>query len=666
MASLRPLAFLPLLLLPFLPAKAQTERPWQSFFQEAMASEDDAEGLDEEAYETLCDLEAHPLNINSATPDDLSRLPFLTERQIDDICRYVKSHGTVQSLGELHAIASLDNARIRLLSCFITVGQPDFRRFSLGKLLSQGRHELLATTTVPLYERRGDSNGYLGYSVRHALRYDFSAANRLRFGLTGAQDSGEPFLSNGNSMGYDHYSFFLQMRDLGCVTNLVAGHYRVQFGMGLVANTGLRLGKTFAMATLGRQTNAVSPSASRSVAGYMQGVAATVRLADGAEVTAFVSARPHDATLNKADGTVATLVTSGYHRTLAEMERKNNTNMQTAGFNARLGSRRLHVGLTGIYTHSDRALKPNTSLGYKRYYPSGSDFANIGANYGFATQRFALSGETAIDRYGHVATINTLSLDFGGRMAFMLLHRYYSPKYVSLHSGSFSDGGRVANEHGVYLGVTWKPSPRFALDAYADYTHYPWMRYLTSIPSDAFDAMVSGRILLGRWTLNARYRLRTRQRDNETKTVAIRQDTHRARLKAVFDGGGWWSAITQADFALTQRTVCDRGVAVSQRFNATWRWLKASVCGSWFVTDSYESRLYAYEQGPLHSFYFPALYGRGVRYSVLVRADLSARLMLLAKIGVTDYFDRSTISSGLQTIAHSSKADVDVQLRWKF
>ncbi len=666
MVSLRLLAFLPVLLPLFLPAEAQTERPWQRFFQEAVASEDDAEGLDGDAYETLCDLEGHPLDINSATPDDLSRLPFLTERQIDDICRYVKSHGTVRSLGELHAIASLDNARLRLLSCFITVGRTPSHRLSLGKLLSQGKHELLATAAVPLYERRGDSNGYLGYSIRHALRYDFSAGDRLRFGLTGAQDSGEPFLSSGNSMGYDHYSFFLQMRNFGCVTNLVAGHYRVQFGMGLVANTGLRLGKTFAMATLGRPTNAVSPSASRSVAGYMQGVAATVRLADGAEVTAFVSARPHDATLNKADGTAATLVTSGYHRTPAEMERKNNTLMQTAGFNARIGNRRFHVGLTGIYTHLDRALKPNTALGYRRYYPSGSDFANMGVGYGCATRRFALSGETAIDRQGHVATVNTLSLDFGGRIAFMLLHRYYSPKYVSLHSGSFSDGGRVANEHGAYLGVAWKPSPRFALDAYADYTHYPWMRYLTSCPSDAFDAMVSGRILLGRWTLNARYRLRTRQRDNETKTVAVRQDTHRARLKAAFDSGGWWSAATQADFALARRTACDRGVAVSQRLDASWRWLKASVCGCWFVTDSYESRLYAYEQGPLHSFYFPAMYGRGVRYSALVRADLSDRLMLLAKIGVTDYFDRSSIGSGLQTIARSSKADVDVQLRWKF
>ncbi len=667
MVSLRLTALLPVLFLLFLSASAQTERSWLRFFQEVAACEDDDDGgLDDETYETLCDLETNPLNINSATPDDLSRLPFLTERQIDDICLYVKRHGSMQTLGELQSIASLDKARMQLLSCFVVAGPPSSKRMSIGQLLSQGRSVLLATASVPLYERRGDSGGYLGYSLRHSLRYDFNAGDRLRFGFIGAQDSGEPFFLNGNSMGYDHYSFFAQLRNLGCVSNLVVGHYRVQFGMGLVANTGLRLGKTTAIATLGRPTNTVSPTASRSVANYMQGVAATVRLNDWAEMTAFVSSRPYDATLNKADGTVATLVTSGYHRTLTEMEKKNNTLAQTAGFNARLRKRRFHVGLTGIYTHFNRELKPSTSQGYKRYYPSGNGFFNIGADYGFAAKRFAVSGETALDRKGNVATVNTMSFTMGDQLSFLLLHRYYSPRYVSLHSGSFSDGGRVANEHGTYLGVTWKPSPKLALDAYADYTYYPWMRYLTSFSSDAFDAMLSGRLSLGNWTLNARYRLHTRQRDNDTKTSAIRQDTHRARLKASFGGGEWWDTSTQADFALVYGTGCDRGMAITQKVNVRWRWLKVSLGGSWFVTDSYASRLYVYEQGMLHTLSFPSLYGRGVRYTAMARAELPCRLTLLTKIGVTDYFDRSTIGSGLQTIDHSSKADVDVQLRWSF
>ena len=59
-------------------------------------------------------------------------------------------------------------------------------------------------------------------------------------------------------------------------------------------------------------------------------------------------------------------------------------------------------------------------------------------------------------------------------------------------------------------------------------------------------------------------------------------------------------------------------------------------------------------------------YGRGIHYSARFRADLSPRLMLMAKAATTNYFDRSAIGSGLQRIGRSSKTDIEVQLRWKF
>ena len=60
------------------------------------------------------------------------------------------------------------------------------------------------------------------------------------------------------------------------------------------------------------------------------------------------------------------------------------------------------------------------------------------------------------------------------------------------------------------------------------------------------------------------------------------------------------------------------------------------------------------------------LYGKGIRYALMSRADIGKRLMVTAKIGVTNYFDRSKISSSYQEINGSSMADVDVQIKWKF
>jgi len=667
MNSLCRLSLLTLSLYVALPSLPQGQRPWERFFYEVAAYEDNAAAMDEDAYETLCDMEDHPLNINTASREELEQLPFLTATQIEDISEYIYRHGPMLTLGELQLIKSLDYARRRLLSCFVVAGEPQKkRRPPLKTILAKGRNEIMLTVRQPLYKRKGDRNGYLGYNTKHSLRYTFDAGDNLRFGLVGAQDSGEPFFTGKNGMGYDHYSFFVQMRNVGALQNLVVGHYRVQFGMGLVANTGFSLGKTAMLTTLGRTTSNIRASLSRSAADYLQGVAATVKITKRVKISAFASFRPIDATLNNGDGTIRTIVTTGYHRTPNEMAKKNNRSAATGGLNLRYANGGFHVGATAIYSHFDRDLKPNTTAKYRQYYPAGNDFVNIGANYGYTSHAVSASGETAIDRSGAVATINTVSVNIVEGLSAMFLHRYYSYKYTSLYANSFSDGGHVSNEHGFYLGMAWQPTANAKLNAYADYAHSPWPRYRVSRSADSFDAMLSATLSLKRWTLSGRYRLRMRYRDNDEKTAAVRYSTHRARLSATCDYGKGWSSTTQADFALTDFDGSDRGYMLSQNVNVQWRWLKATVSANYFHTDSYESRLYAYERGPLHTFSFPSYYGHGLRYAFMLRADIGKRLMAIAKIGVTDYFDRSTIGSGLQTIDGSAMADVDVQLRWRF
>ena len=58
-------------------------------------------------------------------------------------------------------------------------------------------------------------------------------------------------------------------------------------------------------------------------------------------------------------------------------------------------------------------------------------------------------------------------------------------------------------------------------------------------------------------------------------------------------------------------------------------------------------------------------YGEGIRYWLMLRAGLGRVLMLTAKIGVTDYFDRSSTGSGYQQVEGSSLTDLDLQVRIK-
>ena len=56
----------------------------------------------------LAELQAHPLNLNTATREDLERIPFLTPRQIEDICDYLYHYAPMKTTAELALITSID------------------------------------------------------------------------------------------------------------------------------------------------------------------------------------------------------------------------------------------------------------------------------------------------------------------------------------------------------------------------------------------------------------------------------------------------------------------------------------------------------------------------------------------------------------------------------
>lgn len=657
---------------------AQDDESWQEMFQR-LSDVEDVESADwEENYEWLSSLATHPIDLNQATRDDLEALPFLTAQQVEDIMAYRYRHGELQTLGELQMIRSLDYERRQLLQCFVFLGHqpavPPLPR--LDSLLRWGKHDVTASLRVPFYRREGDRNGYLGYPYKHTVRYKFHYGQRVRVGLLGAQDAGEPFFAEGNSLGYDHYAWYLMLQRLGPVEALAAGQYRLSLGMGLIMNGGFNLGKLATLQNLGRTNNAIRPNSSRMEYGYLQGGAVTLRLPTsllpfGAGrkgtllLTAYASCRPVDATLN-ADGTAATILTDGYHRTPAEMQKKHNLTQTDAGLHIDYRREALRIGATVAYTHLSRPLQPNTQTLYRRHYAQGSNFMNASIDYRYTTHRLSLSGETAIDGNGALATINALSFQPTSDFSIMALQRFYAYRYQALHARSFAEGGRVQNESGLYVGATWRPNRQLLLAAYTDVAYFAWPKYQASQSSYAWDNLLSAAYTARRWRLAGRYRLHLRQRDNAEKTQLANRMEHRGRLTLSHDTPWGVTLHTQADAAYVNNDGNDLGFMVSERMSSQLKGIKIDIGAGYFHTDSYDARLYLYERAPLYQFSFPMFYGEGLRCWLMARTDVLNRLTLTAKLGMTKYFDRSTIGTDKQMVRHSAMTDLDLQLTYKF
>ena len=651
---------------------------WQQTLYDQADTEDFEEGAWEEAHELLDELARQPLDINSATREELESLPFLSDQQVEDIIAYRYRHGELLTWGELQMIPSLTVEHRQLLQTFTYIGhrpaEPKFPR--LDSLWHWGKQEVTASLNIPFYKRKGDSNGYLGYPYKHTVRYRFNYGNRLQFGLLGAQDAGEPFFAAGNSTGYDHYAWYLMVRRLGRIEALAVGQYRLSFGMGLVMNGGFSFGKLTMLQNLGRATNAIRPNSSRMQSGYLQGAAVTIAIGSnglpsgrsgGGFLTLYASCRPADGTLSD-DGSVRTLLADGYHRTPLEMEKKHNLTQTDAGAHIEWRRGAFRLGATAAYTHLSRTLQPDTRAVYRRYYPAGSDFLNASVNYRYTAHRLSLSGETAIDGHGSLATVNSLSFQPSSDWSVMLLQRFYGYRYAALHARSFAEGSRTQNESGLYLGATWRPTRRLNVAAYTDLAYFAWPRYMVSASSYAWDNLLTASYTASRWKLKGRYRLHLRQRDNEDKTLLTNRLEHRARLAlsrnyqlSIYN----FQLSTQADLAHTDYNGPDWGFMVSQRVSWEMSGIKANAGFGYFHTDSYDTRLYLYERAPRYEFSFPMFYGEGIRYWLMVHATLFSRLVLTAKVGVTNYFDRPVIGTGRQQIDHSSMTDLNLQVTYK-
>lgn len=641
---------------------------WEENLEQLAA---EAESTDwEDELEELSRRMKQKLNLNTATREELEQFPFLSEEQVENLLAYVHVHGAMQTLYELQLVETMDKETIGRLLPFVCVRplEEETRYPSLKNILKYGRHEATARFDLPFYTRKGYEKDYLGPSMYHSLRYSFRYGDRLQVGVTGEKDAGEPFFALHDRQGYDYYSFYLLLKGWGRLEALAVGNYKVSFGQGLVLGNGFGLGKTFSLATAEYRTEGFRKHSSSDEYNYFRGVGATVRLASRWRASAFYSHRNLDGVVE--DGEITSIYKTGLHRTAKEAAKRHAFVMQAAGGNVAYGGRHLKVGVTGLYYFFDRPYEP-TLRKYARYNLRGNRFYNVGVDYAYRSGRWALVGEAAKGKRGY-AFLNQLRYQVGGQYKVMLIHRYYSHDYWGMFARSFGESSALQNENGWFLAGEASPFARWRFFGGIDLFSFPWWKYRISKPSQGVDGLFQVTFTPNRrWSMYTNYRLKRKERDvtgsgGETILPTLH---HKVRYRLSY-AQGLWNLRTTADYnRFVQAPLqCSQGWQVTQMCGVRLPFLPLAVTlqGTYFHTDDYDSRVYAYEKGLLYTFYTPSFYGRGFRFSAHLRYDFRDWLMLIAKFGQTLYQDRKEIGSGNDLIRGNKKSDLQVQVRLKF
>ena len=129
---------------------------WMDYLEQLHEEGNDDERM-ESLFSDLSYLTEHPFPINQVTPDELERLPFLTDTQIESFITYRQDYGPLFSIYELRAIDGFDTALIELLFPFVYVdGKPvDKYPLTVNNLLNQSKNNLIINYNRCFQQKQG-------------------------------------------------------------------------------------------------------------------------------------------------------------------------------------------------------------------------------------------------------------------------------------------------------------------------------------------------------------------------------------------------------------------------------------------------------------------------------------------------------------------------------
>ena len=463
---------------------------------------------------------------------------------------------------------------------------------------------------------------------------------------------------------------------MGMIKSLALGDFTVNFGQGLTQWQSLAFKKSSDVLNIKRQGDVLRPYNSAGEINFHRGVGITVKK-KFTEATAFVSYRRLDAnfvtdTLTN-DDYVSSLQTSGYHRTKNEVADKNSQRQLAFGGNLSITKNRFHIGVNGIHYQFKYPIV-KSSLPYNKYALAGNNWGNYSVDYSYTYKNIHFFGEAATNEKFDKAFINGLLLNTDARVDLSFLYRRISRGYQSLYTNAFTESSYPTNENGLYAGISITPTDFWRIDAYADMYNFPWLRYRVDAPSAGNDYMVQIT-----HKPNKQIEIYTRFR-SERKAINYNPDERALNPVVIKPKQNWRTQLSykiNPSFTFRSRVEIlwyDKGLSPEQGFltyaDVIYKPLLKKYSGNirlqYFETDSYNSRLYAYENDVLYSFSIPVFYDKGYRYYLNLNYDITRKWTAWFRIAQTIYPDKKLIGSGLDEIKGNKKTEVKLQTIYNF
>ena len=640
--------------------------------------------IDDQDYsdvaERLTYYRKHPIDLNKATKEQLKELIFLSPIQINEILNHSLENGPFINVFELQSIKSLDVESISLLLYFVKVTLPvPLQDMTFKKLVQKADHDLMIRMGQILEGQAGFSKlantkeaNYQGSASRVLTRYRYNYSNTLAASLNMEKDAGEYFFGSGKNKGFDFYSGNISFRGNGLVKKLLVGDYALQFGQGLVMWSGSSFGKGAGISTIAKQDFGLKPYSSVNESMFLRGTSGTFKYKK-ISFTPFISKKNLDASLTDEGKEISTISISGLHRTKSELDNKSRLSSTIYGAHIQLNSKSLTIGFTSYQTRFSLPFGIGKSL-YEQYDFVGNSLTNLGLHYDYNYKNTYFFGEMAHSKNGGSASINGIISSLSPKVSLVLMHRRYTKNYHSFFSQAISESSNTVNESGFYSALSLKFDSKWDLFTYSDFFRFPWLKFRVNAPSSGYEIFAQINYRMDKkLKLSSRFKQQVREENPEDIIAGSGLETvdkQNYRIEISYSINDRFSLRNRVEMVRYQKGGSKYELGFLNYQDIIYKPLSSKISGNIrfgiFDTESFNSRIYAYENDVLYSYSVPAYQGKGIRFYFNTRYTLIRDFDLWLRYSLTSYYHQNTVGSGDDQINGNKRSDIRLQIRYQF
>ncbi|MEJ5350400.1 MAG: helix-hairpin-helix domain-containing protein [Melioribacteraceae bacterium] len=623
---------------------------FQNILEDASADKEDFQ-----VYDLIEELVNNPIDINSATSEQLLQIPFLNLLTANAIVRYRDLHGSFNSLNELKNINELNDELIDRIKPFIQIKKTDNEILSYKNLLQRVKISNRLRTIQDIKTRKGFAeNKFAGSRQKIYNRLLINSQNYLRAGFTIEKDAGESSLT-------DFFSYHFQINNYSIFSNITLGDYIIEFGQGLTLWGPYSFSKGIdAVNFVSRNGRTIIPYTSTDENKFFRGFAMNVN-AGNLILSPFISFNKIDASIDSISNNITSFDYNGYHRTNTEINKKDRVRENIIGTAVNLAlNANNKIGLLYYHSKLSNELKLNSDK-------TNSSFDYYSICYSTLIKKLNISGEMAYHQ-NSIAAINTAKLEADKNLSVLFSYRYYHNNFISLYGNSFGENSSVQNEIGFYTGISLKT--KFGnFNFYYDQFQNPKTDNTLLFSSNGKEFLIYYYYkIFPKTELRVKYKHQNKEitnNSNELKSL-INRITNNFRIEILFNSSSKLKFKSRLELISLSQSQRENGYLISEDINyLPNKNLQLYGRVIFFRTDSYNSRLYEYENDLPGIMTIPALYGEGMRWYLMIKYNTNFGINFSLKYSELYKLGERTLGTSYNEISSNLDNRISLQLDWK-